>query len=98
MLIGQQPLQQSQQQQNFQLQNLISCSENIPKLELGECRRIMAQYTDYQLVTFYKDLLVVTLIATNQIEIGTLLTLEGEFQTICDAINPEIADLYRERA
>lgn len=78
---------------NFLLQNLISCSENVVKLELGECKKIACQYDEFQMVTFYKDKLVVTLIANNQIETGTLMSLEGEFKTICDVLLSEIKNL-----
>lgn len=78
------------QQGNFMMQKLISCSENVCKLELGECKRIVSQFDDYQMVTFFKDRLVVTLIGNNQIETGTLISLESEFKTICDTIQAEI--------
>lgn len=78
---------------NFLLQNLISCSENVAKLELGECKKIACQYDEFQMVTFYKDKLVVTLIANNQIETGTLMSLEGEFKAICDAVLSEIKNI-----
>ena len=72
---------------------MISCNENVSKLELGDCKRIACQYDDYQLVTFYKDKIVITLIANNQIETGMLMSLESEFKIICDALQNEIKGL-----
>jgi len=77
-------------QRSLMLQNLTTCSENVCKLELGECKRIACQYEDYQTVIFYRNKLVVTLIANNQIETGTLMSLENEFAIICDALQAEI--------
>lgn len=80
-------------QKNFLLQNLISCSENVAKLELGECKRIACQYDDFQMVNFYKDRIIITLIANNQMEMGTLLALEGEFKIITDVLANEMKGL-----
>lgn len=66
------------------------------KLELGECKKIACQYDEFQMVTFYKEKLVVTLIANNQIETGTLMSLEGEFKAICDALQSEIRHIVWE--
>lgn len=80
-------------QKNFLLQNLISCSENVAKLELGECKRIACQYDDFQMVNFYKDRIIITLISNNQMEMGTLLALEGEFKIISDVLANEMKGL-----
>jgi len=54
------------------------------KLGIGVCKTIVSHYDNYQIVHFNKDKLIVALIAYNLTNTGLLLSLENEFDIICN--------------
>lgn len=76
-----------QRVRNLLSQKLISCIENIPKLELGAAEKIHLEFEDYQLVKFMRNpKLIVTVVASTLLDTGSLFSLENEVAVISGAL------------
>jgi hypothetical protein len=69
---------------SFLSSNFTTGVEQGSKLGIGLCTTIVSQYDNYQIVHFNKDKLIVALIAFNTTNTGMLLSLENEFDIICN--------------